>query len=209
MTQQRPTAVYPNNINVCGTSSIHGIDRWKNKAPVLWAFMKAEVMLYDSSIFHEICTRLHCVLLWCNILSLSINVIHLFISIMVTYVNVEGRYGVQSTSDGLQTQSKGRIIVIHVYMFWVYCNSLRKSTNHDDVMKWKHFPRYWPFVRWIPRSPVNFPHKCQSCRVLMFSLICVWINGWVNHRESSDLRRRRAQHDVIVMNATLSWPEAL
>ena len=21
---------------------------------------------------------------------------------------------------------------------------------HDDVIKWKYFPRYWPFVRWIP-----------------------------------------------------------
>ena len=21
---------------------------------------------------------------------------------------------------------------------------------HDDVIKWKHFPRYWPFVRGIP-----------------------------------------------------------
>ena len=21
---------------------------------------------------------------------------------------------------------------------------------HDDVIKWKHFPRYWPFVLWIP-----------------------------------------------------------
>ena len=28
---------------------------------------------------------------------------------------------------------------------------------HDDVMKWKHFPRYWPFVRGIHRSPVNSP----------------------------------------------------
>ena len=27
---------------------------------------------------------------------------------------------------------------------------------HDDVMKWKHFPRYWPFVRWIHRW---IPHK--------------------------------------------------
>ena len=25
---------------------------------------------------------------------------------------------------------------------------------HDDVFKWKHFPRYWPFVRGIHRSPV-------------------------------------------------------
>ena len=22
---------------------------------------------------------------------------------------------------------------------------------HDDVIKWKHFPRYWPFVRRIHR----------------------------------------------------------
>ena len=32
-------------------------------------------------------------------------------------------------------------------------------TTHDDVIKWKHFPRYWPFVRGIHRSPVNSPHK--------------------------------------------------
>ena len=29
--------------------------------------------------------------------------------------------------------------------------------RHDDVNKWKHFPRYWPFVRGIHRSPVKFP----------------------------------------------------
>ena len=33
----------------------------------------------------------------------------------------------------------------------------------------------------------------------MFSLICVWINGWVNNREAGDLRRRRAHYDVTVM----------
>ena len=33
------------------------------------------------------------------------------------------------------------------------------SWLHDDVIKWKHFPRYWPFVRRIHRSPVNSPHK--------------------------------------------------
>ena len=32
---------------------------------------------------------------------------------------------------------------------------------HDDVIKWKHFPRYWPFVRGINRPPVNSPHKGQ------------------------------------------------
>ena len=33
--------------------------------------------------------------------------------------------------------------------------------SHDDVIKWKHFPRNWPFVRAIHRSPVNSPHKGQ------------------------------------------------
>ena len=32
---------------------------------------------------------------------------------------------------------------------------------HDNVIKWKHFPRYWPFVRGIHLSPVNSPHKGQ------------------------------------------------
>ena len=71
--------------------------------------------------------------------------------------------------------------------------------HHGDVTKWKHFPRYWPFVRGIHRSPVNSPHKGQWRGALMFSLICVWINGWVNNREAGDWRRYRAHCDVIVM----------
>ena len=70
---------------------------------------------------------------------------------------------------------------------------------HDDVIKWKQFPRYWPFVPGIHRSPVNSPHKGRWRGALMFSLICVWINGWVNNREAGDLRRYRAHYDVIVM----------
>ena len=51
-----------------------------------------------------------------------------------------------------------------------------------NIIKWKHFSRYWPFVR-----------------ALMFSLICAWINNWVNNREASDLRCHRANYDVTVM----------
>ena len=69
----------------------------------------------------------------------------------------------------------------------------------DDVIKWKHFPRYWPFVRGIHRSPVNSPHKVQWRGALKFSLICARINGWVNNREAGDLRRHRAHYDVTVM----------
>ena len=51
----------------------------------------------------------------------------------------------------------------------------------------------------IHRSPVNSPRKGQWRGALMFSLICVWINGWVNNREAGDLRRYRSHYDVIVM----------
>ena len=77
--------------------------------------------------------------------------------------------------------------------------TLQYERYHDDVIKWKHFLRYWPFVRWIHRPPVNSPHKGQWRGALMFSLICVWINGWVNNREAVDLRRYRAHYDVNVM----------
>ena len=46
----------------------------------------------------------------------------------------------------LTTMLTNRWINVQVYM-------------HDDVIKLKHFPPYWPFVRVIHRSPVNSPHK--------------------------------------------------
>ena len=71
---------------------------------------------------------------------------------------------------------------------------------HDDVIKWKHFPRYWQFVWGIHRSPVNSPHKGQWRRALIFFLlICTRINGWVNNGEAGDLRRYRAHYDVTVL----------
>ena len=78
--------------------------------------------------------------------------------------------------------------------------SLRQWVNiHDDVIKWKYFPRNWPFVRGIHRSPVNSPHKGQWRGAFVFSLICVWINDWVNNREAGDLRRHRGHYDVNVI----------
>ena len=46
---------------------------------------------------------------------------------------------------------------------------------------------------------VNSPHKGQWRETLMFSLICPWLNGWVNNGEAGDLRRHRAHYDVTVM----------
>ena len=50
----------------------------------------------------------------------------------------------------------------------------------------------------VHRSPVNFPHKDQW-REALFSLICAWTNGWVNNRDTGDLRRHHAHYDVTVM----------
>ena len=83
----------------------------------------------------------------------------------------------------------------------VFVKSPCTNAIHDYIIKWKHFPRYWPIVLGINCSPVNSPHKGQWRGALMFSLICTWINRWVNNRAARDLRRHRALCDVIVM-----WP---
>ena len=60
------------------------------------------------------------------------------------------------------------------------------------VIKWMHFLRYLQFVRGNHRFPLNFPQKGQWRGALMFSLICVWINGWKNIGEAGDLMIFRA-----------------
>ena len=54
-----------------------------------------------------------------------------------------------------------------------------------------------------PRSPVNSPHKGQWRGALMFSFICVWINGWVNNLEAGNLRRYRVHYDTH--KACMPW----
>ena len=74
-----------------------------------------------------------------------------------------------------------------------------KMVLHVDVVNWKHFPRYWPFVRGNSPFTGEFPRKGQWRGAWMISLICTRINGWVNNREAGDLRRHHAQYDVTVM----------
>ena len=66
---------------------------------------------------------------------------------------------------------------------------------YDDVIKWKHFPRYWPFVRGIHRTP----HKGQWRGALMFSFIWAKTIRWVNNRDAGNLRGHRAHHEVTLM----------
>ena len=70
--------------------------------------------------------------------------------------------------------------------------------NHDDVIKWKHFPRYWPFVLGIHRSTVKSPQRpvTRSFDVLFDVRLNKQLS---NTREAGDLRRHRAHYDVSVM----------
>ena len=90
-------------------------------------------------------------------------------------------------------------ILYHSLIICIAQPNVWNVMHHDDVIKWKHFPRNWPFVREIHRSPVNFLHKGQWRGALMFTLIYAWINDWVNNREAGDLRRQHGHYDVIVM----------
>ena len=82
-------------------------------------------------------------------------------------------------------------------IYYIYNrNSCIGDSWHDNVIRWKHFPRYWPFVRGTHPWPVKSTHKGGA---LLFSLICVWINGWANSRYAGDLRRHGAYYDVTLM----------
>ena len=54
--------------------------------------------------------------------------------------------------------------------------------------------------RWTPR-------KGQGRGALTFSLICSWINGWVNNRQVGYLRCRRTHYDVTVMNQVILFQD--
>ena len=114
-------------------------------------------------------------------------------------INSNECYGMKSTSHA------GTVFQLRLDLHKDHYSFSKPSETHysieypDDVIKWKHFPRYWPFVRGIHRSSVNSPHKGQWRGDLVFSLICAWINGWVNNREAGYLGRHRAHYDGIVM----------
>ena len=75
---------------------------------------------------------------------------------------------------------------------------------HDDVIKWKHFPRYWPFMRgttghrWIPLT------KASDAELWFFSVICTWTNDSANNRDTDDLKRHCAHYDVTVMETLVT-----
>ena len=125
----------------------------------------------------------------------------IFSKIPVHIVSCKSRYIGSAVSIHILV-TKYRCIAMHR---WIVTPLTMNSWKHDDVIKWKHFPHYWPFVWELHRSPVNSLHKGQWRWALMFSLMC-GINSWVNNHDAGDLRRHRTHYDVTVMRHSIFCP---
>ena len=95
----------------------------------------------------------------------------------------------------LMESQKKKIITSKVDVSWSGSPNTSSDRPQTGAMmtssNWKHFPRYWPFVRRIHRWPVNSLWR----GALMFFLI----NCCVNTGEAGDLKRHRTHYDVIVV----------
>ena len=113
-------------------------------------------------------------------------------------------YGVYESADaiGVITSNLNIFIcksclLINKWLRLVCHNLCMMTSSNGNIFRVTgHLCGEFTGLRWIPPPP---PHKGQWRGAFMFSLICVWINRWVNNREAGDLRRYRAHYDVIVM----------
>ena len=97
-------------------------------------------------------------------------------------------------------------VLSYIYLAYIIviktCDPL--VSLHLSITWWRHqmetFSALLVLCAGIHRSPVNSPHKGQWRGAFMFSLICTWINGWVNSREAGDLRCYCAHYDVTIIS---------
>ena len=76
----------------------------------------------------------------------------------------------------------------------IIIGSYRSWWSRKDAW-WRHqMKTFSALLALCAGSPVNSPHKGQWRGALMFSLICAWINNWLNNRKAG------AHSDVIVMD---------
>ena len=80
----------------------------------------------------------------------------------------------------------------------VFGKPCHSDFTHDDIIKWRHFQRYWSFVRRIHQWPGDsLQGQWHGTLDVFFDLPpnkC-----WANNREAGDLRRHHGHYDVIVM----------
>ena len=78
--------------------------------------------------------------------------------------------------------------VTSLLMPWSYV-FLASTHRHDDVIKWRHFPHYWPFVRGIQRSLIIPITKSSDAELWCFHLPLMFY--WCLNKELGKQSRRR------------------
>ena len=126
------------------------------------------VMLYDVKDLAQYRLRS----IWSELLKISICKMSLKNTLIKLFLHLSGASELIAVMQHITSSHSGGITPNSMW------SNDAMWRHHDDVIKWKHFPRYWPFVRGIHQSPVNSPHKGQWRGALMFSLICT-SNKWL------------------------------
>ena len=108
------------------------------------------------------------------------------------------------TMDPYKTVTSSRMI--HICRERLWCLPYRKCVQYISYNMYNvHMILLYIMTSSNGNWPLNsqvtgeFPHKGQWRGVLMFSLICVCINSWVNNGEAGDLRCHHTHYDIIVM----------
>ena len=78
----------------------------------------------------------------------------------------------------------------------LYTDSFHIICSHDEVIKWKHFPRYWPFVRGIHRSPVTQIFDVFFDLRLNKRLSKQWWGWWLETRSHLLLRHCKDKNGI-------------
>ena len=100
----------------------------------------------------------------------------MFIRVLLRTMVIYGQQGYLLSSTGSFSTWNNSNIGATLLTIWKYKKSQTMTWSHetmlyhryhwlthyhDDVIKWKHILRYWPFVQGIHGPPVNSPHKRQ------------------------------------------------
>ena len=90
-------------------------------------------------------------------------------------------------------------VEVHIMNNGEYISAMRTSSN-GNIFRITGL-LWWEFTghRWIPLT------KASDAELWGFLWSAPWIDGWINNRETGDLRRHRAHYDVNVMVLIQIW----
>ena len=113
-----------------------------------------------------------------------------------------------------------KYLIADVFWWCHICHFKSIFTDHNEPFRsssW-YWVKYSPLIIlcWLHQMETfsalltfcaeNSPKKGQWRGALMFSFICAWTNSWANNRDTGDLRRHPAYHDVTVISSLWHFP---